>query len=273
MIHSPDILILDEPTSGVDPVARDGFWQILSDLSRKDNVTIFVSTHFMNEAERCDRISLMHAGRVLISDTPAAIVASAIGRHAGGGLHRLSGRRDRPDATVASAAGAGRGDRRGRSRASRAAAPSVATLVRSAAHARLYAARGARAAPRSDPRHAGDARQRDADVRDRLRHQPGRRKPDLRGARPRRHHDQPRLRAADRRLALLHREARRSSTMPISTAACAAASSAWRSRSRPASAATCRAAARSRSAPGSTARCRRGRRRCAAMSRACTRAG
>ncbi|MBS7544816.1 ribosome-associated ATPase/putative transporter RbbA [Ancylobacter oerskovii] len=74
MIHAPDILILDEPTSGVDPVARDGFWQILSDLSRKDSVTIFVSTHFMNEAELCDRISLMHAGRVLVSDTPAAIV-------------------------------------------------------------------------------------------------------------------------------------------------------------------------------------------------------
>ena len=74
VIHSPDILILDEPTSGVDPVARDGFWQILSDLSRKENVTIFVSTHFMNEAELCDRISLMHAGTVLVSDTPAAII-------------------------------------------------------------------------------------------------------------------------------------------------------------------------------------------------------
>jgi ribosome-dependent ATPase len=70
MIHAPDILILDEPTSGVDPVALDDFWQILSDLSRQDNVTIFVSTHFMNEAERCDRISLMHAGKVLVSDTP-----------------------------------------------------------------------------------------------------------------------------------------------------------------------------------------------------------
>jgi ribosome-dependent ATPase len=75
MIHAPDILILDEPTSGVDPIARDRFWQILADLSRKDDVTIFVSTHFMNEAERCDRISLMHSGRVLISDTPGAIVA------------------------------------------------------------------------------------------------------------------------------------------------------------------------------------------------------
>ncbi len=53
MIHAPDILILDEPTSGVDPVARDGFWQILSDLSRKDGVTIFVSTHFMNVSRSC----------------------------------------------------------------------------------------------------------------------------------------------------------------------------------------------------------------------------
>jgi ribosome-dependent ATPase len=73
MIHGPNILILDEPTSGVDPVARDNFWQNLSDLSRNDNVTIFVSTHFMNEAERCDRISLMHAGKVLVSDTPARL--------------------------------------------------------------------------------------------------------------------------------------------------------------------------------------------------------
>jgi ribosome-dependent ATPase len=76
MIHAPDILILDEPTSGVDPVARDSFWQILADLSRKDGVTIFVSTHFMNEAEFCDRISLMHAGKVLVSDTPKAIIES-----------------------------------------------------------------------------------------------------------------------------------------------------------------------------------------------------
>ncbi|MFO0989729.1 MAG: ATP-binding cassette domain-containing protein, partial [Alphaproteobacteria bacterium] len=75
MIHAPALLILDEPTSGVDPVARDAFWQTLVELSRRDGVTIFVSTHFMNEAERCDRISLMHAGRVLVSDTPAALKA------------------------------------------------------------------------------------------------------------------------------------------------------------------------------------------------------
>lgn len=76
MIHAPDVLILDEPTSGVDPIARDQFWGILAELSRQDKVTIFISTHFMNEAERCDRISLMHAGKVLISDTPDAITKS-----------------------------------------------------------------------------------------------------------------------------------------------------------------------------------------------------
>jgi ribosome-dependent ATPase len=74
MIHGPEMLILDEPTSGVDPVARDAFWQMMIDLARRDKVTIFISTHFMNEAERCDRISLMHAGRVLVSDAPAALV-------------------------------------------------------------------------------------------------------------------------------------------------------------------------------------------------------
>ena len=73
LIHEPELLILDEPTSGVDPIARDAFWRSLIELSRRDGVTIFVSTHFMNEAERCDRISLMHAGKVLVSGTPAAL--------------------------------------------------------------------------------------------------------------------------------------------------------------------------------------------------------
>lgn len=74
VLHKPEVLILDEPTSGVDPVARDSFWRLLIGLSREDGVTIFISTHFMNEAERCDRISLMHAGRVLAVDAPAALV-------------------------------------------------------------------------------------------------------------------------------------------------------------------------------------------------------
>jgi ribosome-dependent ATPase len=73
MVHKPEMLILDEPTSGVDPVARDQFWELLLDIARNQGVTIFISTHFMNEAERCDRISLMHAGKVLASDTPETL--------------------------------------------------------------------------------------------------------------------------------------------------------------------------------------------------------
>ena len=74
IVHEPEILILDEPTSGVDPLARDRFWEALIDLSRNQGVTIFVSTHFMNEAERCDRIALMDSGRVLATGTPAELV-------------------------------------------------------------------------------------------------------------------------------------------------------------------------------------------------------
>lgn len=73
VIHKPEILILDEPTSGVDPVARDNFWELLVYMSREERVTIFISTHFMNEALRCDRMSMMHAGKVLDSDTPLAL--------------------------------------------------------------------------------------------------------------------------------------------------------------------------------------------------------
>src|SRR5208282_3902561 len=74
VLHEPAILILDEPTSGVDPIARDAFWRTLIDLSRDDGVTIFITTHFMNEAERCDRISLMHAGKVLAVGAPLELV-------------------------------------------------------------------------------------------------------------------------------------------------------------------------------------------------------
>jgi ribosome-dependent ATPase len=74
VVHKPDLLILDEPTSGVDPLARDRFWELLIDLSRNQGMTIFVSTHFMNEAARCDRLSLMHEGRVLATDTPAGLI-------------------------------------------------------------------------------------------------------------------------------------------------------------------------------------------------------
>ncbi len=74
LIHGPEILILDEPTSGVDPLARDSFWEHLVRLSRDEGVTIFISTHFMNEGERCDRISLMHNGKVLAQGSPHDLI-------------------------------------------------------------------------------------------------------------------------------------------------------------------------------------------------------
>ncbi len=74
IVHKPEILILDEPTSGVDPLARDAFWDLLADLSRNDGMTVFISTHFMNEAARCDHIALMNAGRVLAMGTPADLI-------------------------------------------------------------------------------------------------------------------------------------------------------------------------------------------------------
>lgn len=76
MVHQPELLILDEPTSGVDPIARDAFWQLMLQLARQERITIFISTHFMQEAERCDRVALMHAGKVLVTDTPAQIAAT-----------------------------------------------------------------------------------------------------------------------------------------------------------------------------------------------------
>jgi ribosome-dependent ATPase len=76
VVHEPEMLILDEPTSGVDPIARDQFWELLIALSRNEGVTIFVSTHFMNEAARCDRVALMDSGRVLAIDSPAGLVAA-----------------------------------------------------------------------------------------------------------------------------------------------------------------------------------------------------
>lgn len=114
MVHEPELLILDEPTSGVDPIARDHFWRLMVELARRDKVTIFISTHFMNEAERCDRISLMHAGRVLASAAPADIVAQRsattleeafIGYlvDAGGGASGLPNAEPAPSAPVDSA--------------------------------------------------------------------------------------------------------------------------------------------------------------------------
>jgi ABC-2 type transport system ATP-binding protein len=72
LIHTPEILFLDEPTNGVDPVSRRDFWRILYDLLR-DGVTIFLSTSYLDEAERCGRIGLMHRGKIIIEDQPRKV--------------------------------------------------------------------------------------------------------------------------------------------------------------------------------------------------------
>ncbi|MCS7203769.1 MAG: ATP-binding cassette domain-containing protein [Thermodesulfovibrio sp.] len=73
ILHKPPILFLDEPTSGVDPVARRSFWRIIFELSRNYNTTVIVSTHYMDEAENCDRLCLMHQGRIIADGSPEEI--------------------------------------------------------------------------------------------------------------------------------------------------------------------------------------------------------
>jgi len=72
LIHTPQVLLLDEPTTGVDPVSRREFWAILKDL-RDQGVTIMVSTPYMDEAARCDRVAFIHKGKILALDTPEKI--------------------------------------------------------------------------------------------------------------------------------------------------------------------------------------------------------
>ena len=80
LVHSPRVLFLDEPTSGVDPIGRRHFWDILFRLAREDQVAVLVTTHYMNEAERCDQLALMYAGRVVADGTPAALKAALVER-------------------------------------------------------------------------------------------------------------------------------------------------------------------------------------------------
>ena len=79
LIHTPKVLFLDEPTNGVDPVSRRDFWRILYQLLR-EKVTIFVSTAYLDEAERCTHVGLIHKGRLLASGTPDEVKHMARGR-------------------------------------------------------------------------------------------------------------------------------------------------------------------------------------------------
>ena len=158
----------------MDPVARDGFWEHLIELSRRDKVTIFVSTHFINEAGRCDRISLMSAGKVLVIDTPDGVVKKAAARDAGRRLHRLPGRGggEQPgrragagDASRAGRGGRGSGVRRRPGRTS-----SWFSLQRMLS----CSYREFLELTRPDPPDAGRRGQRDTDDHHGLRHHPGR---------------------------------------------------------------------------------------------------
>ena len=73
LVHRPRILFLDEPTSGVDPIGRRRFWDILVHLARVEQVAILITTHYMSEAEHCDHLALMHAGRIIADDSPEAM--------------------------------------------------------------------------------------------------------------------------------------------------------------------------------------------------------
>jgi ABC-2 type transport system ATP-binding protein len=100
LVHTPKILLLDEPTTGVDPVSRRDFWRILYGL-REEGVTIVISTAYLDEAERCNRLTLLHGGHALYCDTPAALkqrmpgaliaILSTSGRAARGAIAGLPG--------------------------------------------------------------------------------------------------------------------------------------------------------------------------------------
>ena len=74
LLHHPDILFLDEPTSGIDPVSRRAFWEIIR-LLAASGTTVFVTTHYISEAENCSRVALLHQGRILALDSPGALKA------------------------------------------------------------------------------------------------------------------------------------------------------------------------------------------------------
>jgi ABC-2 type transport system ATP-binding protein len=75
MLHAPRVLFLDEPTVGLDPQTRASIWNYINDLRKREDITIFLTTHYMDEAEYCDRIAIMDQGRIVVLDTPEALKA------------------------------------------------------------------------------------------------------------------------------------------------------------------------------------------------------
>ena len=79
LLHSPRVLFLDEPTVGLDPQTRSSIWGYIRELKAREDITIFLTTHYMDEAEYCDRIAIMDRGEIIVLDTPEALKAS-VGR-------------------------------------------------------------------------------------------------------------------------------------------------------------------------------------------------
>jgi len=103
LVHSPRVLFLDEPTSGVDPIGRRRFWEILSRLAREEGVAILITTHYLSEAEHCDRLALMYAGRIMAEGTPAEL-KTQVEQEVG---HLLEIAVDKPGAALAHVAASG----------------------------------------------------------------------------------------------------------------------------------------------------------------------
>jgi ABC-2 type transport system ATP-binding protein len=76
LLHSPRVLFLDEPTVGLDPQTRSSIWSYITELKARENITIFLTTHYMDEAEYCDRIAIMDQGEIIVLDTPERLKAS-----------------------------------------------------------------------------------------------------------------------------------------------------------------------------------------------------
>jgi len=76
LLHAPHVLFLDEPTVGLDPQTRSSIWAYINDLKRREDITIFLTTHYMDEAENCDRIAIIDHGKIVAIDTPEALKAS-----------------------------------------------------------------------------------------------------------------------------------------------------------------------------------------------------
>ncbi|WP_222264637.1 ATP-binding cassette domain-containing protein [Modestobacter marinus] len=94
LVHSPQVLFLDEPTIGLDPQTRAAIWDYLHDLRRRTQITVFVTTHYMDEAEHCDRIAIMDHGEVVVEDTPEALKSSV-------GTDRIAVRTDDDELAIA----------------------------------------------------------------------------------------------------------------------------------------------------------------------------